>query len=279
MQISVHVYPNRFPLPFYWREKKLTRYKIDAGEALRISIKNDGYKAIKGKLDRASDSDVAIIWSWKQKNLISEMKRKGKHILVLERGFIQPRNEWYSLALDGFNNRGRFIDAQDNGERWNEFFSGYLKPWRYNEDSYALLIGQVPNDASLHGVDIVEWAQDQTDRLCKIGVDVVYRPHPECETPCPIGATLSSSSLQNDLKNAGRVVTFCSTTAVEAVLAGIPVVVEDMGSVAWPMSSHRVEDDLIRPDREKWCHDLSWRQWRFEELADGTAWNYIKTLL
>lgn len=233
-----------------------------------------------GKKWEPADTDIAVIWSWKRPKIIRHVLASNKrHLIVLERGFIQPRFEWCSLAIDGFNGRGKFAPRGDNGERWERFFSHHLRPWRTEPGMYALLIGQVPNDSALLGTDIVAWAQEQTDRLRTLGHRVIYRPHPSATTPCPEGAILSTNTLAEDLKGADRVVTFNSTTAVEAVLAGIPTVTLDEGSIAYPMTSHDVADPLVRPDRTGWCHDLAWRQWSLEEFASGEAWAHVSSLI
>ena len=206
------------------------------------------------------------------------MLKSGRHVLIMEMGFLQPRIQWVSLAVDGFNNRGKFAPAPDNGERWERLFADRLKPWR-DGGSYILLVGQVPGDTALNGIDMVTWAQEKTDQLLALGHDVVYRPHPKKPTPCPIGARLSTGTLADDLAGAERVVAYSSTTCLESVLAGIPTVVYDEGSIAYPMCSHDVADPLIRPDRTKWCHDMAWRQWTPAELADGTAWAHVRQAL
>jgi hypothetical protein len=207
------------------------------------------------------------------------MLRSGRHVIVIERGFIQPRKEWFSLAVNGFNGRGRFAPSCDNGERWKKHFAHHLQPWREGDKGYALLIGQVPGDAALHGLDIVAWAQRMTTELLRLGHRVVYRPHPKGPTPCPVGAELSGRSLAEDFSDASRVVVYNSTTAVESVLAGIPTVTMDVGSVAYPMASHDLTAPLIRPDRTRWCYDLAWRQWTLEELGNGLAWHHTKPLI
>jgi hypothetical protein len=238
-------------------------------------MRKHGIETFIGSGYKPSSADIAVLWSWKRPAIIKTMLATGRHLLIMERGFIQPRNQWVSLAVDGFNNRGRFAPAPDNGERWERLFAHHLRPWRKGGD-YALLVGQVPGDTALNGADIVAWAQDQAARLIALGHKVVYRPHPEKPTPCPDGAMLSTGTLAEDLARAERVVAFSSTTAVEAVLAGIPTVVHDEGSVAWPMGSHDVAAPLARPDRTKWCHDLAWRQWSTEELKNGTAWAHVR---
>jgi hypothetical protein len=238
-------------------------------------MEKHGIDASIGSAHKPSSADIAVLWSWKRPAIIKTMLGTGRHLLIMERGFIQPRNKWVSLAVDGFNNRGRFAPASDNGERWERLFAHHLRPWREGGD-YALLVGQVPGDTALNGSDIVAWTREKAAQLLDLGHKVVYRPHPEKPTPCPAGATLSKGALAEDLSGAERVVTFSSTTAVEAVLAGIPTVVFDEGSVAFPMSSHDIAAPLVRPDRTRWCHDLAWRQWSMEELSNGIAWAHVK---
>jgi hypothetical protein len=204
------------------------------------------------------------------------MLKSGRCVIVLERGFTQPRREWFSLALNGLNGRGLFPPSDGDGSRWNRHFAHNLQPWRQEEGNYALLIGQVPGDAALHGLDIVAWAQRTTTKLVELGHRVVYRPHPKYLTPCPKGAEYSDGTLVEDLAGASRVVTYNSTTAVEAVLAGVPAVTLDIGSIAYPVASHELEAPLVRPDRTRWCNDLAWRQWSLAELEDGTAWAHIR---
>lgn len=221
-----------------------------------------------------SNADIAVIWSWKQRRVIERQIETGKHILVLERGFLQPRNSWISLSWDGFNGRGSFPGAADGGARWDHHFGPMLKPWRQSRGGNALLIGQVPGDAALFGLDIIAWTQEMSAKLIDLGNRVTYRPHPLSVTPCPNGANLSIDDLETDLALADFVVTYNSTTAVESILAGVPTIVMDIGSVAYPMASHSLEEPLRYPDRTSWCHDLAWRQWSLKELSDGSAWQH-----
>ncbi|NKB84498.1 hypothetical protein HED51_20535 [Ochrobactrum grignonense] len=237
-------------------------------------MRSTGIKTTIGPKRKPSNADIAVIWSWKHPQIIAAARQDQRPLIVMERGFIQPRFEWVSLALNGFNNRGYFPPSADNGERWQRHFSHHLRPWK-DRKGYALLIGQVPGDASLNGVDIKNWAQSRTDMLRRAGHTVVYRPHPLAETVAPEGAVCSRQDLKSDLSGAEFVITYSSTTAVEAVLEGIPVCVEDAGSVAYPMASHHIGEPLRRPDRTQWCHNLAWRQWSINELRNGTAWRHL----
>lgn len=275
MFASFHTYPPGWPYKF-WKRKD-DQYR--SGIALRAAMTRDGIRTVARRRNRPTPADIAVVWGWRQSRMHEPMLRSGRCVVVIERGFIQPRREWYSLAVNGFNGRGEFVPSGDNGARWEKHFAHHLKPWRDADDGYALLIGQVPGDAALHGLDMVEWAQKTTTELVRLGHRVVYRPHPKGPTPCPRGAEPSTKSLDEDFAGASRVVVYNSTTAVELVLAGIPTVTMDIGSVAYPMAGHDLGAPLIRPDRTKWCHDMAWRQWTLEELEDGAAWNHIKPLV
>jgi hypothetical protein len=275
MLVSFHTYPPGWPYKF-WKRKD-DQYR--SGMALRAAMMREGIRTVARRRNRPTSADIAVVWGWRQIRMHEPMLHSGRSVIIIERGFIQPRTEWFSLAVNGFNGRGQFPPSQDDGERWDKHFAHHLKPWRDGDEGYGLLIGQVPGDAALHGLDMVDWAQRMTNELVRLGHKVVYRPHPKGLTPCPEGAEQSTKSLEDDLAGSSRVVVYNSTTAVEAVLAGVPTVIMDVGSVAYPMASHDLSAPLVRPDRTEWCHDIAWRQWTLDELENGTAWNYIKPLV
>lgn len=217
-----------------------------------------------------------VFWGWHEPALFERLRANGQHALIIERGFLQPRRGWASLAFDGLNRRGRFAGAADQGQRFAHYFGHQLAPWQAHSSDRVLLIGQVPGDISLDGIDVTEWAADRAARLAALGKQVVYRPHPLKSTPCPAEAEPSRHDLATELATAGQVVTYSSTTGVESVLAGVPVVVEGPGSMAWPMASHALEAPAVRPDRHVWCRDLAWKQWQQGELADGRAWDHVR---
>lgn len=274
MRVAFHTYPKKWQSIRGLLALRRHGHRYWAGHALRRGVERCGLETITGRYDEPTDADVAVIWGWKQSKVISACQQGGQQLLVLERGFIQPRHAWISLTWNGLNGRGQFPTANDNGARWRQHFATRLQPWRTSPGDYVLLIGQVPGDAALHGACIETWLNETAKKLLDMGHRVRFRPHPLHRLPSPAGAEYSTSSLTEDLGRADRCVVYNSTTAVEAVLAGVPTVVCDIGAAAWPMASHDVAQELVRPDRAAWCHDLSWRQWRASELKDGGAWRF-----
>jgi hypothetical protein len=272
--VAVYTNPKGWPYPASWWRLRKSMHRFQAGRALAKAVVANGHHLIVGKAGEPLDADIAVVWSWKQHGVIEHQHKREKHLLVLERGFLQPRMQWVSLTWDGFNGRGRFPPAPEMaGTRESQYFAR-LKPWRQLGGKKALVVGQVPGDAALRGLDVPAWAQSVTDDLKINNYSVTYRPHPSAFTPCPSGAKLSSSTLTADLAATDVVIVYNSTAAVEAIIEGVPTIVMDEGSVAYAMGSHTITEPLKQPDRTQWLRDLAWRQWSLEELADGSAWRF-----
>lgn len=270
MKVSLHLVARSF-------------HQMMWGRALAEGFALHGVKVDEGKLNVASNADLAVVWTWRQLDLIEEMRSTGRRVLVMERGHLQPRRGWLSLGLDGLAGRGIYPPCADSGERFERNFGNMVKPWR-SGGNYVLLIGQVPGDAALHGLHMEPWAQSVTDTLTERGHRVVWRPHPKVVAKglsdfCPAGAEKSSRNLDDDLANARMVVVWSSTTAVEAVLAGVPTIAMDEGSIAWPVTGHDLVSGAPTPDRTEWLHALAWKQWNIGEVRSGLAWDHIAPLL
>lgn len=264
--------------------RQLAGHQIEAAAALSKGIELHGDTVIHGKYNEHIFSDVKLIWSWKQNKLIRQTQKNNESIVVMELGFFPPRDEWVSLTIDGMNGKGFCPPATDNGARFWENFGHLLKPWRKNSKGVALVIGQVPGDSSLAGSNINVWTQRATANLVEKGWKVIYREHPFIESQpgwkfVPQGAEKSILSLEEDLARAGLVVTYCSNTAIESVLAGIPTITFSDMSVAYPVTSHNFDQPFQRPDRAEWCANMAFRQWKTSELEDGTAWGFIRPTL
>ena len=83
--------------------------------------------------------------------------------------------------------------------------------------------------------------------------------------------------LSEDLAGAWTLVTHSSNSAVEAVLAGIPVFcTHPCGSSEMGLSDlSKIEAPRTDGDRENWAAVLARNQWRLAEMRDGTAWRML----
>lgn len=225
-----------------------------------------------------NDADFCTVWGWRAGARIRD-HGFDKPILVLERGYLGDRFFWTSLGWDGLNGRARWNAAQDNGERFWRHHGHLACEWEHH-DGYALIIGQVPGDMALEGVNIDEWYREAGALLWAKGIDTRFRPHPEAVKRGHISTVPPHVHIEGTLdeafSGASMVVTWNSNAAVDAALAGIPTIAMDEGSMAWPVAAHSLAEPLVTPDRDGWFRDLAWRQWTADEIASGLAWEVVR---
>lgn len=222
--------------------------------------------------------DFIACWGWRAGR---RLQRLGHQVLVLERGYLGDRFAWTSLGWNGLNGRALFPDS-GGPERLAEQHPGILLPWRAGGD-VALILGQVGHDAALAEVNIAAWYVHIASRLALIGWRVAFRQHPvEVERGYPAPAFSGAitrrrgATLAEDLDGVGLAVAWNSNGLTDCACLGVPVLAADRGAMAWPVASHRFEEEPVRPDRQAWAEHLAWCQWSAEEIASGVAWDHVR---
>jgi len=236
---------------------------------MRAGLERHGIICAYGGYDTPSirAHDFAVIWGAPAKQ--SAVAQASPHLLVMERGHLPDRMHYASCGWDGLARRGRYAQVDDGGARWRERWGQLLEPWRSGGE-YVLLIGQVPGDSALGGLDVGAWIQDMVRQLVTLGRQVRVRPHPMVHRP--------ERTLAGDLAGAALCVTFNSTAGVEAVLAGVPTVTLEEGAMAWDVTGHAL-DAVVRPAREAWAHALAWTSYTLEEIAAGVPWEHLAAVM
>ena len=114
------------------------------------------------------------------------------------------------------------------------------------------------------------------------GYEVIYRPHPRDKQHISYGVPFMTASLEECFKVAKCIYTYSSTSGIDAMLAGKPVIAESPVSMVYDLAGHGVKDikKLKEPkDRQQWFNDLAYRQWTLEEIRKGEAWEFIKSTI
>ncbi len=252
------------------------------GAAIKAGLEVHGIECEFTDGDRVDvTADFHVTWGAEHKRprIFEWSAENNLPVLVMERAYLPDRLEYTSMGWNGLNNRATFPECRDDGARFRSHWPNLLKPWRtIGERGYVLICGQVPGDASVKNVNLAEWAQTVVDIAWD---DLLFRPHPvlierKATIRRPKGVKISTAeTLEEDLAGAKLCVTYNSNSGVEAVLAGVPTVAFDEGSMAWPMACHGALNAL-RPNRDEWAHNLAFSQWTLDEIANGTAWYFVK---
>jgi glycosyltransferase involved in cell wall biosynthesis len=202
---------------------------------------------------------------------------------------------YYRIGIDGFlADDADFNNRSSPPDRWREMSRTLglkLKPYRRHGRS-IMVIGQVPGDLSLRGLDIVDWmyetalaAQQHSDR------PIIVRPHP-VTVPHMLkeirrrfdglaGITLDyppRRPICDVLKDCWVLIAYSSGATIDALIEGVPCVAFSPANPAWPVSDHsleRIEHPTLF-EREQWLCDLAYAQWSPGEMQAGLAWRHLR---
>lgn len=259
-------------------------HQIRCGRALESGFRVHGLAAeIVPRLSAVSDkAEIVAVWGWRNGQILA---CRGKRVLLMERGYYGDRFSYFSLAWDGLNGRGRFPDIDDDGRRFR-----FMAPaMRTRRDPAAagpvLILGQVPNDASLAGWPGVSWYERAAEAVREWGLEPIFRPHPldpraelyRSEARA-FGMRVSRDSLEIALHDARAAVAWNSNSLTDAALSGLPVLAGDGGAMVWPIAGQGLTERPRLAERSgRWANRMGFAQWDAAEIASGSAWDALKT--
>lgn len=259
---------------FYMRQMRTLEGVSIQLLAAAEGMKRHGITPIMREPGQWGSCDLAVCWGVKRQ---PEM-HSGRRALVLERGYVGDRmNTWTSAGYDGLNGMADFFNDKKSAARWNKHHKAEMKPWREAKGDLVVIMGQVPTDASLRGLNFNAWLRETAERLQRAGHRVGFRPHPNHRDTLHVrGVEQLTGTMEEALARAKWVVTYNSNSGVLAVLAGVPTVSCHRGSMAWEMTGHDPYLMPPTPDRTAWASRLAWTQWSMEELRNGDFWDHLK---
>lgn len=214
----------------------------DRAEAVTAAVCALGFKPRAGLCQDPGEQDVMVTW-----NRIGEADRianRFRRVIVLENaawgnGF--QGGKWITVAKDRHNTASMF--PVGGPERWDAL-GVELKEWRTDGETVILPqrgIGSPPTAMPR------EWT------------DSAYTRHKGRVRRHP--GTKPAKPLQEDLAKCGRVVTWGSGAAIQALMIGIPVVSD--------MPDWIGEQDNTDEGRLAMFRRLAWAQWRYHELPEA----------
>lgn len=201
----------------------------------------------------------------------------------------------FRVALNGcFWDNGIFCNEPTDALRWDRLrheLGLECRDYRKAGD-HILLVGQVPGDASLRGLDVVKWLESTViDLSAWSDRRIVIRPHPLsghaalsnlARSLRSRGMTnweiRSGGTLSDALRNAWATITYSSGAAIDSLLMGVPALSMCPASMAWSVSDHelgKIEQPTLF-DRRPWLDRLAHSQWATAEIADGTVWERFR---
>lgn len=194
----------------------------------------------------------------------------GRPRLCLEAGYVNgtsgdytaDRLRFISVGWNGIHGHADDITIREP-DRWREL-GIEIKPWR-SGGHYVLVMEQYPTDSC--APPPAEWARIKQEMRREYGERIKVRPHPLVNG--------NAEPLADALRNAWLAVTWSSTSAIEAVLSGVPTITLNSGGIARPVSGHGLNEPVFTGSREQWAYNLAYRQFTLAEFENGVAWECI----
>lgn len=202
---------------------------------------------------------------------LDKARHEGRPWVYIDRGYLRASygenyGGYFRMTRDAFQHDGR---GTFDPARWNQLALS-LAPWR-RQGRHVLVCP--PGEVFTHALgppSAAEWQhkalaqlQAATDRPIRIRL----KPRPGSKGP----------SLADDLQDCHALVTYMSNTAVEAVIAGVPVFCTGRCAAAvMGKSDLREIEKPVYPERENWVAALAANQWTLDEVRAGAA-NHLFT--
>lgn len=221
---------------------------------------------------RGLRADVAVAYGWKNRAHYARFPS----FVYADLGYWQ-REAYYRFAVNGWSPE-RYVRAGRPSDRF-ERLGLTIKPWRAGGRE-IIVAGCTQKAASDHGLEYQAWEASAIQCLQGCGRPVVYRPKPNDQNATPFeGVEMDRRPISEALATAYAVVTHHSNTAIDALLAGIPVHCETGAAAALSVPLDQIADAPLLDGREQFLHDVAWLQWTVDEMRSGEAWAYLRTLL
>ena len=196
--------------------------------------------------------------------------------------FLDQTSQYLRYSINSpYYDTGEYANKNADGTKWNQLshaIGATVREWKTAGD-YILLLLQRNGGFGMKGQDPVSWTQEKIKAIRQYtNMPIVIRPHPGKISDTSVlvspGITISDSktrSLMSDLKHARAAFVFNSSSGVAAILAGVPLWVDDPSSVCWAAANTHIGTLInpVYPDRTQWLYDLAACHWTDEESRAG----------
>lgn len=267
------------------------------------ALKNAGETVVENDMT----ADVAVIWSvlfqgnmQRNKEVWTHYRKHNKPVIVLEVGVVK-RNITWRCGINGITGDAYHGPINNPNDRFKQ--SGLqIQPWCDTKIGNIIICGQHDDSAQWtthNDWSVAQWIYNTIDswRAYDQESTILIRPHPrnrfdwnalgspdrlgniKLTYPNKIQGTYDDFDFDKALQTAKLVINYNSNPAIEAVLAGVPIMTHP-SSRCWPVAQPIQYTDVIqKPDRQQWANDLCYQEWTESEIRLGEPFRRIRPKL
>ncbi len=246
---------------------RLQRYRRVAN-AMSEGIQACGDRAAIREIGQSGPGTVGVGYGWKHRANLMKFSR----FVYADLGFWQ-RDKYYRITANGWGPES-YVRAGLPDTRFKALGLS-IEPWRKGKE--ILIAGSSEKSCTQHGFRYMEWEAKTAQALKGCGYEVVYRPKPTDPNAKPLqGVRYDRRPLSEALASAHALVTHHSNTAIDALLAGVPVHCVTGAAAAFSVPLSQIANPPRLVGREQFLYDVAWLQWTEDEMRSGACWSHLK---
>ena len=220
--------------------------------------------------------------------IVEYQRQQNKHIMAIDANcfkFKDLDSKYLRYSINGVDyDSSEYANKNSDASRWNILSHDIgldIKDWK-RDGEYILFLVQRDGGWSMKGLSPVEWTRQKIEAVRNVSnLPIVLRPHPgkiaDLRPLLRPGVTISDSTknpIEHDLRRAKAAFVFNSSSGVASILEGVPLWVDDSGSVCWDVANYNIGDINYpkQPDRSHWINDLAACHWTDEESRQGLVY-------
>lgn len=150
--------------------------------------------------------------------------------------------------------------------RWDE--QGIKLRDDYRLGGQAVIVGMGPKSLGPCGLHPLQWETEAAARVRTLGLKPVFKPK-RPKFPVLQKMPIARGPIEKVLKGAALVICRHSNVAVDACIAGVPVICDDGAAYAL----YQQGPAPTRDERLEFLRSLAWWQWTPEEAKE--SWTYL----
>ena len=273
--------------------------KVDTLTAFADGAKSQGARVHIETQYMIQPAKLAVILGWPspiqtteniklRAKIVEHQRQQNNHIMAIDANcfkFKDLESKYLRYSINGVDyDSSEYANKNSNASRWNILSHDIgldIKDWK-RDGEYILFLVQRDGGWSMKGLSPVEWTRQKIEAVRNVSnLPIVLRPHPgkiaDLRPLLRPGVTISDSTkipIEHDLRRAKAAFVFNSSSGVASILEGVPLWVDDSGSVCWDVANYNIGDINYpkQPDRSHWINDLAACHWTDEESRQGLVY-------
>jgi hypothetical protein len=190
-------------------------------------------------------------------------RASGKHCIGWDLGYWDSERGAMRATID--EDHPQAWIRPESPERWDA--QGIPLREDGKAEGPAVIVGLGHKSLGMLGLRPLQWESAAADRVKAMGLQPVFKPKRQKYHVLP-NVTVARGTMEETMKGAAMVMCRHSNAAVDACIAGVPVMCEDGAAYAL----YKNNPNPTSAQRLEFLRSLAWWQWKPEEAKQ--AWTY-----